>query len=180
MASAARSLRHVRLLILGSGGRGESLLAPDQDNAIVHDGRPEHDPWFLDIATRISDLLDAAGIPYCKGKVMATNPDWRRSLDGWRGVMWAGVGGTLSVLLAARLSSDMVLRLYGAREMTPTSFPEAHQIVRLLSERAELPAMPRLYRVPSRLMNAFSAGTRADSIICVTDGLLARYMKVLE
>ena len=72
------------LLILGSGGRGESLLAPDQDNAIVHDGGPEQDAWFLDIATRISDLLDAAGIPYCKGKVMATNPDWRRPLDGWR------------------------------------------------------------------------------------------------
>lgn len=72
------------LLILGSGGRGESLLAPDQDNAIVHDGDEAADAWLLDIATRVSDMLDAAGIPYCKGKVMATNPDWRRPLDGWR------------------------------------------------------------------------------------------------
>jgi heat shock protein HtpX len=96
------------------------------------------------------------------------------SLDGWRGVLWAAFGGAMSMMLAARLSADMVLRLYGAREMTPASFPEAHQIVRLLSERAGLPAMPRLYRIPSRLMNAFSAGTRADSVICVTDGLLAR------
>jgi heat shock protein HtpX len=96
------------------------------------------------------------------------------SLDGWRGVLWAGIGGTLSVLLAARHSADMVLGLYGAREMSPAAFAEVHQIVRLLSERAGLPAVPRLYRVQSRLMNAFSAGTRADSVICVTDGLLAR------
>ncbi|WP_417770307.1 zinc metalloprotease HtpX [Stappia sp.] len=96
------------------------------------------------------------------------------TLDGWRGVLWAGVGGTVSVLFAARLSSGMARRLYGAREMTPAFFPEAHQIVHLLSGRAGLSATPRLYRVQSRLMNAFSAGTRADSVICVTDGLLAR------
>ncbi len=31
-------------LVLGSGGRGESLLAADQDNALIHEG-PD-DPWF--------------------------------------------------------------------------------------------------------------------------------------
>jgi CBS domain-containing protein len=71
------------LLVLGSGGRGESLLAPDQDNAIVHLGGPDDDAWFAEIGTRVADLLDASGIPYCKGKVMASNPAWRRSLDGW-------------------------------------------------------------------------------------------------
>lgn len=71
------------MLVLGSGGRGESLLAPDQDNAIVHDGGPDDDPWFEEVAARTADLLDAAGIPYCKGEVMATNPVWRHSLAGW-------------------------------------------------------------------------------------------------
>ncbi len=72
------------MLMLGSGGRGESLLAPDQDNAIVHDGGKAADSWFAEVARRASDTLDAAGIPYCKGKVMASNPDWRRSLSGWK------------------------------------------------------------------------------------------------
>jgi len=72
------------LLVLGSGGRGESLLKPDQDNAIVHTGGEDCDAWFTDAATRMSAILDTAGVPYCKGGVMASNAYWRRSLDGWR------------------------------------------------------------------------------------------------
>jgi signal-transduction protein with cAMP-binding, CBS, and nucleotidyltransferase domain len=71
------------MLVLGSGGRGESLLAPDQDNAIVHEGSAADDPWFEEVGNRAADLLDAAGIPYCKGKVMASNKVWRRSLADW-------------------------------------------------------------------------------------------------
>lgn len=71
------------MLVLGSGGRGESLLAPDQDNAIVHEGTEADDPWFMEVAERAAGLLDEAGIPYCKGKVMASNEAWRRSLTGW-------------------------------------------------------------------------------------------------
>lgn len=72
------------LLVLGSGGRGESLLAPDQDNAIVYLGSSQHDPWFAIFAQRLVDILDEAGIPYCKGEVMANNPAWRKTLAGWR------------------------------------------------------------------------------------------------
>lgn len=72
------------LLVLGSGGRGESLLAADQDNAIVHRGGAGDDPWFAELGRRVSDTLNAAGIPYCKGGVMAARPEWRHSLDGWR------------------------------------------------------------------------------------------------
>jgi signal-transduction protein with cAMP-binding, CBS, and nucleotidyltransferase domain len=72
------------MLVLGSGGRGESLLAPDQDNAIVHEGTEADDPWFNEVAERATALLDEAGIPYCKGHVMASNEIWRRSLSGWR------------------------------------------------------------------------------------------------
>jgi CBS domain-containing protein len=74
------------MLVLGSGGRGESLLAMDQDNAIVFaDGEPggTEDQWFAELGQRVSDMLDAAGVPYCKGKIMASNPDWRHSVDGW-------------------------------------------------------------------------------------------------
>lgn len=74
------------VLVLGSAGRGESLLAADQDNAIVYahgerDG-PE-DRWFADMATIMADLLDQIGIPLCKGGIMAKNPAWRHSVAGW-------------------------------------------------------------------------------------------------
>ena len=71
-------------LVLGSGGRGESLLAADQDNALIHAGREtEDDAWFAELGRRASDLLDAAGVPYCRGKVMASEHACRHSLEGW-------------------------------------------------------------------------------------------------
>lgn len=72
------------MLILGSGGRGESLLSPDQDNAIIHAGSTEDDGWYARAGERIAALLDDAGIPYCKGGVMAKNTGWRGNQGQWR------------------------------------------------------------------------------------------------
>jgi CBS domain-containing protein len=76
------------VIVMGSGGRGESFLAPDQDNGFVIDAYPddEHnrvDPWFIELAERLTRDLDAVGIPFCNGNVMATNPVWRKSLPQW-------------------------------------------------------------------------------------------------
>lgn len=71
------------VLVLGSGGRGESALIPDQDNAIVHAGSESDDAWFAEAGRRIAETLDQAGIPLCKGGVMAKNAAWRRSLADW-------------------------------------------------------------------------------------------------
>ena len=78
------------MLVLGSGGRGESLLAMDQDNAIVYaEGEPggKEDLWFAELGKRVSTMLDAAGVPFCKGNIMASNQEWRRSLDDWHAVV---------------------------------------------------------------------------------------------
>lgn len=80
------------LLLLGSGGRRESLFGPDQDNAIVHAGPDIHDPWFAELGRRLNEILDAAGIPLCRGGVMARNERWRHSLTEWLTVIdsWMG------------------------------------------------------------------------------------------
>ncbi|TAJ40550.1 MAG: CBS domain-containing protein [Reyranella sp.] len=72
------------LLVLGSAGRGESLLAPDQDNALIHEGGADDGAWFTTFAEHINRLLDEAGVPYCLGGVMASNPSYRHSLAGWQ------------------------------------------------------------------------------------------------
>jgi DNA polymerase-3 subunit epsilon/CBS domain-containing protein len=75
------------VLVLGSGGRGESLLAMDQDNAIVFtEGEPDGpaDLWFAKLGTHIADILHEVGVPYCKGGVMAKNAPWRGSVKLWR------------------------------------------------------------------------------------------------
>ena len=75
------------LLVLGSAGRGESLLALDQDHAIIfQDGEPggPEDQWFAAFGQRIADMLNSVGLPYCSGGVMASNTDFRGSLHTWR------------------------------------------------------------------------------------------------
>ncbi len=75
------------IAVLGSAGRGESLLAMDQDNALVFDeGASEgsEDAWFGKLGIHVADLLHEIGVPYCKGGVMAKNPAWRGSTSTWR------------------------------------------------------------------------------------------------
>ncbi|MHB1217491.1 MAG: DUF294 nucleotidyltransferase-like domain-containing protein [Alphaproteobacteria bacterium] len=77
------------VIVMGSGGRGESFLFPDQDNGFVLADYPddEHDRidrFFIELADRMTRGLDTVGIPLCKGNVMATNPVWRKSLSQWR------------------------------------------------------------------------------------------------
>ena len=75
------------MLVLGSVGRGESLLAADQDNAIVSAPAPDAagaDRWFALFGEHVTRMLDAIGVARCKGGVMATNPAFRGSLDDWR------------------------------------------------------------------------------------------------
>jgi CBS domain-containing protein len=75
------------VMVLGSGGRGESLLSADQDNAIVYaSGKPggPEDRWFEDLAVPMADILDQIGIAYCRGGVMAKNAACRHSVDLWK------------------------------------------------------------------------------------------------
>ena len=78
------------LMVLGSAGRGESLLAADQDHAIVFEDA-EHDDQgeerrhiFMTLGAEISTILDKARIPFCKGGVMSSNQEWCRSMAEWR------------------------------------------------------------------------------------------------
>ncbi len=72
------------VLVLGSGGRGESLLAMDQDNAIIFDGNgDETTNWFLELGDLMTSILHEAGVKLCPGKIMASNRDWCMSIAEW-------------------------------------------------------------------------------------------------
>jgi signal-transduction protein with cAMP-binding, CBS, and nucleotidyltransferase domain len=77
------------LLLMGSLGRGESLLRPDQDNGFILDDYDdaEHDridAWFRRVAERFCLGLAEAGFTLCTGGVMAMNPLWRKTRTQWR------------------------------------------------------------------------------------------------
>jgi len=76
------------VLIMGSGARQESLLAPDQDNGMIIADYPdsrhtEIDGYFQSLGERFTDRLDRAGIPLCSGHVMARWPMWRKRISEW-------------------------------------------------------------------------------------------------
>lgn len=72
---------------LGSAARHEQALTTDQDHAIAYGDRadPEAiDHYFGALATAVTDGLEACGIARCEGNVMAVNPAWRRTREGWK------------------------------------------------------------------------------------------------
>lgn len=76
------------VLLLGSAGRGESLLAMDQDHAIVFaQGEPDgpEDQFFARLGALLARRLDEVGVPLCKGGVMASEPGFRGSFETWSG-----------------------------------------------------------------------------------------------
>jgi signal-transduction protein with cAMP-binding, CBS, and nucleotidyltransferase domain len=80
------------MMVLGSGGRSESLLNADQDNALIHAGTEDDDPWFARLGAEVAEILDQAGIPRCGGGVMAANAEWRGTVQGWRARVDAWIG----------------------------------------------------------------------------------------
>ncbi len=76
-------------IIMGSGGRKEMLLGPDQDNGLIYENFPdariaEVDAFFIPFAERLVTAYAQIGYPLCNGEVMANNPLWRGRLKDWR------------------------------------------------------------------------------------------------
>jgi CBS domain-containing protein len=76
-------------MALGSEGRGEQLLRTDQDNAIVFEDVEEEEyeatkAYYLELAGRVTHLLNEVGFDYCPADMMASNPDWCLSLEQWK------------------------------------------------------------------------------------------------
>ncbi len=75
-------------LIMGSGGRREMLLGPDQDNGFIFEDFPDErlaevESFFVPLSEKIVQALAEIGYPLCSGKVMVNNPLWRGRLQDW-------------------------------------------------------------------------------------------------
>lgn len=93
-------------------------------------------------------------------------------LDGLRGVVWLGLLGLLSAFLGARVSPQIVLRMYGARPLSRAQAPGLWRMLDELSAVAGLPSVPTPHYIPSRMINAFAVGSPGRAAIGMTDGLL--------
>src|SRR5512139_1554889 len=69
-------------------------------------------------------------------------------------------------------SDKIVLRMYGAREVTEAEAPQLHGAVRRLAVAAATP-MPKVYIIPEESPNAFATGRNpAHAAVAVTEGIL--------
>lgn len=100
-------------------------------------------------------------------------------------LVWAGaaIGGkqgmTIAFIFALGMnvfsywfSDRIVLRMYGAKEVTETEAPELYGIVRRLAQKAEIP-MPRVYMINEDQPNAFATGRNpGHAAVAVTAGIM--------
>lgn len=98
----------------------------------------------------------------------------------WAGQALGGHSGLVMALVFAALmnfgaywwSDKIVLRMYGAQEVSEAQAPGLHGIVRDLARRADIP-MPRVYLIPQEAPNAFATGrSPQNAAVAVTEGLM--------
>src|SRR5262245_63898671 len=94
-------------------------------------------------------------------------------LIGGQGGMLLALGVACAMNLFAYWNADkMVLRMYGAREVSAADAPQFHGIVAQLAQRAGLP-MPRVYLIDNDQPNAFATGRNPqNAAVAATTGLL--------
>ncbi|MEK0085658.1 zinc metalloprotease HtpX [Benzoatithermus flavus] len=91
---------------------------------------------------------------------------------GPQGLVWAVLTGAFSLVLTPTVAPDLVMRLYRAVPLRPHDAPDLHHLLETLSRRAGLSRLPRLYYLPSPILNAFAVGTGDAAAIALTDGIL--------
>jgi heat shock protein HtpX len=96
------------------------------------------------------------------------------TLFGRSGVIWTFVAIVILLLISPRIAPEIILRMYGGRRVTAhAGGARLLQVVEDLARQAGLPNAPKLYIIPSPILNAFATGTQDDSVIAVTHGMLS-------
>src|SRR5688500_4973870 len=94
------------------------------------------------------------------------------AIGGQAGMVTALVFAGLMNFVMYYSSSSMVLRMYGARTVTPQEAPELYGMVDRLRQRAGLP-MPTVAIAPHAQPNAFATGRGPEhAVVCVTEGIM--------
>ena len=99
------------------------------------------------------------------------------ALLGWLvwgddGIVMLLIVGVMFVFFNPAFSPRLIMNLYGASHISPNQAPGLYSILQELAQRAGLSVVPRMYYVPSPLVNSFTTGRTSESVIAVTDGWL--------
>jgi heat shock protein HtpX len=94
------------------------------------------------------------------------------ALGGRSGAIYAFIFAALMNFFSYWFSDKIVLRMYGAREVSQSEAPELYGIVAELTSKASLP-MPKVYIMENDTPNAFATGRNPQhAAVAVTTGIL--------
>lgn len=94
------------------------------------------------------------------------------AIGGKSGAIYAFVFAALMNFFAYWFSDKIVLRMYGAKEVSQAEAPELYQMVAELTNKASLP-MPKVYTMENDTPNAFATGRNPEhAAVAVTTGIL--------
>jgi len=94
------------------------------------------------------------------------------ALGGRNGAVYAFIFAALMNFFSYWFSDKIVLRMYGAKEVSQSEAPELYGIVAELTSKASLP-MPKVYIMENDTPNAFATGRNPEhAAVAVTTGIL--------
>jgi heat shock protein HtpX len=94
------------------------------------------------------------------------------AFGGRQGVIIAFVFAMATNLFSYWFSDKIVLRMYGAQEVTEAEAPELYGVTRDLAMKMRMP-MPKVYIIPSDAPNAFATGRNPNhAAVAATRGIL--------
>jgi heat shock protein HtpX len=94
------------------------------------------------------------------------------AIGGKSGAIYAFIFAALMNFVAYWFSDKIVLRMYGAKEVSQAEAPELYQMVAELTNKASLP-MPKVYTMENDTPNAFATGRNPEhAAVAVTTGIL--------
>jgi heat shock protein HtpX len=93
-------------------------------------------------------------------------------LGGESGMVIAFVFALIMNGVSYWFSDKIVLRMYGAQEISQEQAPQLYRIVQELAAQAQMP-MPKLYIIPQEAPNAFATGRSPEhAAVAATQGIL--------
>ncbi|MEO9275109.1 DUF294 nucleotidyltransferase-like domain-containing protein [Marinomonas sp. 5E14-1] len=99
-----------QFLVFGSQARRDQSLGSDQDNGLMLEREPtdEESQYFAILAEFVCNGLGACGIRLCPGNIMASNPQWRMTTQGWQQKFTSWIqSGSPNALLNASIFFDI-------------------------------------------------------------------------
>lgn len=95
-------------------------------------------------------------------------------IAGMAGLLWIAAFAILVLYFGPQVSQKLMLQVYSATPLTRRQVPFLYDVVDELCSRAGIEPRVSLFYIPSRLMLAFTVGSREDTNIALSDGLLRR------